>query len=224
MKMTLLAAMVAVMCMGTWAYAENQPSTDQNQVTGASSDVDTSPGATPRSGDSVSEPGTAGRAALHQGMEGHEVLAPALIQSPNEMQIQGKVVSHKNVGVASDKEHHVLRVQTKSGQIMDVDLGHKDRLPAGFDLKDGQWVIVTGVQGRLDNNNVLVAHNLASVYNFGAEGSMPSGSTGKMDKETRDISKDYNKDVSKEVRDTVNTGKDTINKDTTNSPKDTKGY
>jgi hypothetical protein len=97
--------------------------------------------------------------------------APALLSSPNDMQIQGKVLGKStDVDVEGDKEHRVVRVQTRGGQTMMVDLGVTDRIPEGFEVKEGQWVIVTGRQGRLGNDNVLVAHNVANVYNF-----MPGG-------------------------------------------------
>lgn len=203
MKTALLAVIVSATCMGMWAYAQQQGTADQEQVVTPSNQ----PSSPPSGG--MSEPGATGQpgVAREPGMGSHQLLAPALIQSPNEMQIQGKVLSHKDASVPNDREHRMLRVQTKGGPVMEVDLGRKDRLPEGLNINDGQWVIVTGVRGQLNNQNVLVAHNLANVFNFTAEGSMPGGgvmggSSGRTDKESKETSGDTTKDSTKDSTNT----------------------
>lgn len=189
MRTSILAMMVTVLCVGAWAFAQGQQGTMQEPQGAQRANEPT-----PSPGGAMNEPSMPGQAGMRGG---HQVLAPALIQSPNEMQIQGKVLSHKDVSVTGDKDHRIVRIQTKTGQTMDADLGRKDRLPSGLNINEGQWVIVTGVQGRLDNNNVLVAHNLASVFNFEAGGSQPGGATGAGGSSGKDISKDYDKDSGK---------------------------
>lgn len=171
-----LSVILAVLCVGTWAFAQ-----------GGAQGVD-------RTKESAPTAGTMHEQGMESGHMGHEYLAQALVRSPNEIQIQGKYLDYKDVsvgnskdtwvgraekdvGVGNGKDHRLARIELKDGKIRNVDLGPKDNLPKDFGLNKDQWVIVTGVEGRLNNETVLVAHNWANVYNMAAEGTMPSGTT-----------------------------------------------
>ncbi len=156
MRMTWLAVMVAVLCVGAWTVSA-QTQQDQQAQQQSRSGMDSS---------------QAGMSQHEGGAMRHP--APGLITAPNEMQIQGKVLGkYKDVDVQNDKEHRIVRVQTSEGRVVMVDLGRTGNLPKGFELNEGQWVIVTGTQGKLGNDNVLFARNFANVYNLpgGAAGS-----------------------------------------------------
>lgn len=173
MRMTHVLVIVTLLCMGAWTLsAQTQQDQQQAQQKVQQTQEQAQRAQRDMSGqDSMHQDMSGQDKTQHGGMSGQggtaqQMIAPALIQAPNEMQMQGKVLSHKDVDVQGDKSHRILRVQSQQGQVMMIDLGRKDRLPSGLEVNDGQWVIVTGVQGRLGNDNVLVAHNLANVYNF----------------------------------------------------------
>ena len=154
-----LAVMLAVLCVGSWAFA-------QGSAQGVDRTKETAPTA-----------GIMHEQGMQPGHTGHEVLAQALVRSPNDIQIQGKYLDYKDVSVPNSKDHRLARIELKDGKIHDVDLGPKDMLPKDFNLNKDQWVIVTGVEGRLNNESVLVAHNWANVYNMALEGAMQKSTT-----------------------------------------------
>lgn len=154
MRSTRLAVLLMVMCVGAWSLSAlaEQGQTDKD----ATHVKPTSP-----------TQGTSGQHQPGMGGTAQRTLAPALMESPNEQQIQGKILGEsKDVDVEGDKEHRIVRVQTKDGKVVMVDLGRTDRLPDGLEVREGQWVLVTGVPGRVGNDQVLVAHNLANVFSF----------------------------------------------------------
>ncbi len=188
MRITAFAAIVAVVSLGAWGAiaqaqsGQGQPAQQQGQAQpGQQQPAQQQPGQQ-QWGPSVEQHGTAAQPGAGAGSTGGQMrpgqgevpAAAALITAPNQRQIQGRVLDSREVEV-DDVEHKVVRVRTKDGQVVQVDLGDQDRLPDGLDIREQQWVIVTGVPGQLKGEQVLTARNLANVFEF--EGAAPRGGT-----------------------------------------------
>lgn len=123
------------------------------------------------------DPGNANQSAGQHAtaQSGSEQGHMPLIMSPNEKLIEGQVINYKTVSMKNEKDHRVVELKERNGQMQEVDLGPSDKLPDGFDLRKGQWVLVAGVPGTLGTQPVFVAHRWANVFNLSATGGSPAG-------------------------------------------------
>jgi hypothetical protein len=84
--------------------------------------------------------------------------------------VQGKLIETKDFSLNGMKNKQVIaRIETPERQTIFVDLGDRDTLKKLGDLKEGDWVAVTGIAGQINNRQVFFADRIAKVIDVPSE-------------------------------------------------------